>query len=179
MNARRHLVSLLIPLLCLTGAAAPGSGPSADRLQVPGLCTIETPGKGWVWKAVNEYDPKKGGIYMCTMEGDPSKLVFIIDPRKLTTDEERIATLKAHFNALVDSLKQLGCADSKGKRPQLKPPIPDDVDYFVIGTTPQGRTVNLHAHTVFKEHTYLIQAAGPSLAEAEKLANISKTLKER
>ncbi|HSU67852.1 MAG TPA: hypothetical protein VLJ39_13330 [Tepidisphaeraceae bacterium] len=175
MPARLRPLSILLLWVAPVLAAAPTA---TDRFEIPNVCSIGTPGKGWEWKAVNEYDEQKGGTYLCSAEGKPGRLILRVDPGKRSTDDERILTLKQDFNLLHQQLEKLGCTDIKGKRPELKPPIPENVDYFVIGKTPKGSTINLHAETIFKTHTYLLQAAAPSLKEAETLAATGKTLKE-
>lgn len=158
--------------------AARGDDASENRLTVQGVCSIGTPGKGWTWKAVKEYDAQKGGTYVCSAQAAPGKVFLTIDSRKLTSNEDRIATLKSHFNTLHQALEKLGCTDIKGKRPELKTPVPPDVDYFVFGKTPKGATVYLAAHTLFQEHSYLVQAVAPSLETAQKLAQTAGSLRE-
>ena len=168
--------SLLLIISPAARAADAPAGPQ-DRLTIPGVGSIGTPGKGWEWKAVKEFDAQKGGIYMCSAEGKPGRVILTIDPRKIDGDKPRIATLKAHFNSLYQELQKLGCPQIKGKQPDLTPPIPDDVGYMVFGTTPKGATVYFAGHTVFKEHTFLVQAAAPSLAQTQTLAEVAKTIK--
>jgi hypothetical protein len=168
--------AVCVVMLAIASARAADTG-GQDRLTIPDVGSIGTPGKGWEWKAVKEYDPQKGGIYVCGAEGKPGKVILTIDPRKIQDDKARIATLKAHFNAMHEELQKLGCTDIKGKRPDLTPPIPEDVDYMVFGTTPRGASVYFAGHTVFKDHTFLVQAAAPSLAQTQKLAEVAGTLK--
>lgn len=151
--------------------------PADNRLAIPDVCSIDAPGRGWVWKAVQEFNPDKGGAYVCSAEGKPGKVILSIDPRKVEKDAERIAALKAHFNALHNELTKLGCTDIKGKRPNITPPIGQDVDYLVFGKTPKGTSVYFAAHTIFKDHTFLVQAVGPSLEQTQKLADVAKSLK--
>jgi hypothetical protein len=40
------------------------------------------------------------------------------------------------------------------------------------------RPVYFAGHTVFKDHTFLVQAAAPSLAQTQKLAGVAGTLKD-
>lgn len=150
----------------------------SNRLTVPGVCSIGTPGEGWAWKAVKEYTPEKGGTYVCMAEGKPGRVFLTIDSRKITTDEERIATLKVHFNTIHQSLEKLGCTEIKGKRPKLDPPIPADVDFLLFGKTEKGATIYFAAHTLFKDHSYLVQAVAPALGQAQSLAEIAGSLRE-
>ena len=148
-----------------------------DRLTIPDVGSIGTPGPGWEWKPVREFDPEKGGMYVCSAQGKPGKVILTIHPKKIEGDKQRIATLKLHFNALHQELQNLGCSDIKGKQPNLDPPIGDDVDYLVFGTTPKGSHVYSAAHTLFKDHTFIVQAIAPSLPQAQKLVEVAKTLK--
>lgn len=164
-------------LLSVSPTARAADTTGQDRLTIPDVGSIGTPGKGWAWKAVKEFDAEKGGMYVCSAEGKPGKVILNIDPQKIEGDEKRIATLKAHFNSLHQELQKLGCTDIKGKRPDLTPPIGEDIDYMVFGTTPKGANVYFAAHTIFRDHTFLVQAAAPSLAQTQKLAEVAKTLK--
>ena len=174
--AHRSITIIVCILAASMSGAAAAPAESDNSLKVPGVCTIGAPGKEWVWKTASAYDEKKGGLYVCIAPGEAGRVVLTIDPVKLTTDAERIAALKAHFNAMHQSLEKLGCTEIKGKRPELTPPIPEDVDYLLFGKLPKGGTLYFHMHTVFHEHTFLIQAAAPSLGEAQKLADVAKTL---
>jgi hypothetical protein len=104
--------------------------------------------------------------------------VFLtIDTRKYESDKDRIGALKVSFNALHVQLQSLGCTDIKGKRPNITPPIGEDVDYFVFGKKSATSSVYFAAHTIFKEHTFQVQAVAPSLEQAQKLEEVEKTLK--
>ena len=48
---------------------------------------------------------------------------------------------------------------------------------FAIDLAAVGATVYFAGHTVFKQHTFLMQAAAPSLAQTQKLAEVAKTIK--
>lgn len=178
MTRRIYFPPMALCLAVMLLPAARAADESADnRLTIPDVCSIDAPAKGWAWKPVQEFDPAKGGAYVCSAEGKPGKVILSIDPRKLEKDSERIAALKAHFNALHNELEKLGCTDIKGKRPNITPPIGQDVDYLVFGKTPTGANVFFAAHTIFKDHTFLVQAVAPSLEQTQKLADVAKTLK--
>jgi hypothetical protein len=178
MNRRIALSTLACCVfLSLISALQAADTAGQDRLTIPNVGSIGTPGKGWEWKAVKEFDPEKGGMYMCSAEGKPGKVILTVDPKKIEGDKPRIATLKAHFNALYQELQKLGATNIKGKQPDLTPPIGEDVDYMVFGTTAKGATIYFAAHTVFKDHTFIVQAVAPSLAQVQKLADVAKTLK--
>lgn len=171
---------LFIPaiLFCLIATAARGADESqANRLSVPGVCAIDAPGAGWTWKAVKEFDPQSGGAYACSAEGKPGKVILRIEARKYETDAQRIDALKLAFNGLHNQLEQLGCTGIKGKRPNITPPIGQDVDYLLFGKTAKGTSIYFAAHTIFKDHTFLVQAVAPSLEQAQKLEEVEKTLK--
>lgn len=151
---------------------------SADnRLVIPNVCSINAPGKEWAWKAVKEFDPKWGGAYVCSAQGKPGKVILSIEAKKYSTDAERIDALKQAFNSLHDQLEKLGCTEIKGKRPNITPPIPADVDYLLFGKSARGSSIYFAAHTVFKDHTFLVQSVAPSLEQAQKLEEVEKTLK--
>jgi hypothetical protein len=174
--ARRLFLPVL--LFCLTASATGAADDSTDnRLTVPGVCSIDAPGSGWTWKAVKEFDPQTGGAYVCSAKGKPGKVILSIEVRKYETDAQRIDALKLAFNELHDQLEKLGCTAIKGKRPNVTPPIPQDVDYLLFGKTAKGTSIYFAAHTVFKDHTFLVQAVAPSLEQAQKLEEVEKTLK--
>jgi hypothetical protein len=169
---------LIIGVLAVLLPEARGANESADnQLKIPDVCSIDAPGKGWAWKAVQEYDPEKGGAYVCSAEGKPGKVFLRIDARKYQADGERINVLKVQFNLLHNQLEKLGCTDIKGKRPNISPPIGRDVDYLLFGKTTKGTSIYFDAHTIFKDHTFTVQAVAPSLEQAQKLEEVEKTLK--
>jgi hypothetical protein len=167
---------MAIGLTPLTRAADEAAG---GRLTIPDVCSIDAPGKGWMWKPVKEYEAGKGGAYICSSPAKPGKVILTIDPRKLEKDPQRIAALKADFNTLYQQLQKIGCTDIKGKQPSLTTPIPEDVDYLVLGKTDKGTMVFFAAHTIFKDQTFLVQAVGPSLEQTQKLADVAKTLTQK
>ena len=175
--AKRAMIVIAYILCAAFASAVAAPMPAGNSLTVPDVCTIDAPGKDWSWRAASEYDQKKGGLYLCSAAGQPGRVLLTIDPAKLSTDAQRIAALKAHFNAMHQSLEKLGCTEIKGKRPELTPPIPEDVDYLLFGKSPKGGSIYFHMHTIFREHTFLIQAVAPSLGESQKLADVAKTLK--
>jgi hypothetical protein len=151
---------------------------TSNRLTIPDVCSIDAPAKGWTWKAVKEFDAEKGGgAYVCSSPDKPGKVFLTIDAKKYETDKDRINALKVAFNALHNQLQSLGCTDIKGKRPNITPPIGDDVDYFVFGKKSAGSSVYFAAHTIFKDHTFQVQSVAPSLEQAQKLEEVEKTLK--
>lgn len=158
--------------------AALVAGQSADnRLVIPNVCSIDAPGKDWMWKAVKEFDPKWGGAYVCSAQAKPGKVILSIEAKKHSTDAERIDALKLAFNSLHDQLEKLGCTEIKGKRPDITPPIPANVDYLLFGKTAKGTSIYFAAHTIFKDHTFIVQSVAPSLEQAQKLEEVEKTLK--
>jgi hypothetical protein len=166
------VLSLLQP--AVKGADKSGS----NRLTIPDICSIDAPGKSWTWKAVKEYDAEKGGgAYVCSAEDKPGKIFLTIDAKKYATDKDRINALKVAFNALHNQLQSLGCTEIKGKRPNITPPIGEDVDYFVFGKKSAGSSIYFAAHTIFKDHTFQVQSVAPSLEQAQKLEEVEKTLK--
>lgn len=176
----RHLLIRVFycSLIALLPLTAPAADESADnRLVIPNICSIDAPGKGWTWKPVKEFDPQWGGAYVCSSEGKPAKVVLSIEAKKYSTDAERIDALKLAFNLLHDQLQKLGCTEIKGKRPNITPPIPQDVDYLLFGKTAKGTSIYFAAHTIFKDHTFVVQAVAPSLEQAQKLEEVEKTLK--
>lgn len=174
-------LALLAAVFCCTMTLSPlvraAEDAASQRFTIPDVCSIGTPGKGWAWKAVSEYDSEKGGTYVCSAEGKPGRIILNIDVRKIEKDSDRIVTLKMDFNSLHEELGKMGCTDVKGKRPNITPPIGQDVDYLVYGKTPKGPSVYFAAHTIFKDHTFLVQAVAPSLEQAQKLGDVAKTLK--
>lgn len=174
--ARRPFISMvLFFVVAPTIRAADDS--TGNRLTIPGVCSIDAPGSGWAWKAVKEFDPQTGGAYVCSAQGKPGKVILSIEVRNYETDTQRIDALKLAFNGLHDQLEKLGCTGIKGKRPNVTPPIPQDVDYLLFGKTAKGATIYFAAHTIFKDHTFLVQSVAPSLEQAQKLEEIEKTLK--
>lgn len=164
-------------MVAAASAVRAAEQPSGNRLVVPNVCSIDAPGKEWTWKTVKDFDPRYGGAYVCSAEGKPGKVVLSIEARKYSTDAERIADLKTSFNSLHSQLEKLGCTEIKGKRPNVTPPIADDVDYLLFGKTAKGTSIYFAAHTIFKDHTFLVQAVAPSLEQAQKLEEVEKTLK--
>lgn len=171
-------VAFCVLALCYSATKGADTTASEGDLTIPGVCTIGTPGKGWAWKPVKAYEPGKGGAYVCSAEAKPGKVILTIDPRKIEGDDQRMNALKVDFNNLHHELEKIGCTEIKGKRPNLTPPIGDDVDYLLFGKTPKGTSVYFAAHTIFKDQTFLVQAAAPSLEQTQKLADVAKTLKK-
>jgi hypothetical protein len=174
---RRHILLSAYCFLAFLPSAHGADNSADNRLTIPDVCSIDAPGKGWAWKPVKEFDPAKGGAYVCSAEGKAGKVFLTIDTRKYESDKDRIGALKAAFNALHIQLQSLGCTDIKGKRPNITAPIAGDVDYFVFGKKSAGSSVYFAAHTIFKEHTFQVQAVAPSLEQAQKLEEVEKTLK--
>jgi hypothetical protein len=162
--------------LLWAGASVAMAAAEDHRLSVPDVCTINAPNNLWTWKPVNEYAPEKGGLYVCTAENKGAKIILSIEPAPAKEDAERINKLKVHFNTLRESLQKMGCKEIKGKRPDLTPPIPEDVSFIVLGTTPKGQSIYYSAHTLFKDHVFLVYAAAPSMEEAQHLVAVEKTL---
>jgi hypothetical protein len=166
----------IFPALALICATAVAADNSAAKLTVEGICSIDAP-PGYAWKTLRAYDPHKGGDYMCEAPNKPGRVVLQIDPRHTGNQNARVATLKAHFNTLVQTLKKNGFTDLKGSAPSFDPPIPDDVSYTIAGTS-KGQSRVFNGHSIFGAHTYFLEAVSISLADAEQLGGIAKTLKE-
>lgn len=163
---------------CLVGAGwAVGQG-AEKRLEVPGVCSMDAPAGGYAWKTLGAYEAKKGGQYMCEAAGKPGKVILQIDPRHAGNQAVRVSTLKTHYATLVQTLKGNGYKDLKGEPPKFEPPIPDDVAYSVGGTSPDGKARFFNGHTMFGNHTYFLQSISTTLADAERLGGVAKSLKE-
>jgi hypothetical protein len=165
-----------LPALILTCSMAAADN-NAAKLTVEGVCAIDAPA-GYTWKTLQAFDPHKGGQYMCESPNKPGRVVLQIDPRHAGNQNARSATLKAHFNTLVQTLKKNGFTDLKGNAPSFEPPIPDDVSYTVAGTSSKGQSRVFNGHSIFGNHIYFLEAVSISLADAEQLGGIAKTLKE-
>ncbi len=146
---------------------------------MPGAFTIGPPAPGYAWKTLRAFDPKSGGYYVAAAEGKVGKVVLTVEPRKAASDAARSATLKAHFNAMVDTLQKSGVKNLKGKTPTFTGHIADDVDFWMTGQGADGQARFFFCHTVFGDaHVFLVQAASTDQAEARQLSEVAKSLKE-
>lgn len=160
-------------------ATSPGGAPQAgsEKLTVPGVFSVAAP-QGYAWQTAQAFDPATGGVYLATAEGVASRLVVTADARKIDKDPQRISALKAHFNAMAQTMQKMGLTDLKFQQPKLEAPIPERVDYWVSGLTPDGARMHFYAQTVFVQRTYQVQAASPSEEDAKKLIDSAKSLQE-
>ena len=167
------IAALLTVVALASGAQTP---PSDSKLTVDGVFTITAP-QGYAWNTLNEFSPTAPGVYLAAKEGSDTKLVVIVEPRQADTDAKRVAILKAHVNAMADTLQKAGLKDLKGERPNIKPPIADTSDYWFSGTAADGASKFFHGHTKFGKNTFQVQAAGTE-QEAKQLITAAKTLTE-
>ncbi len=77
------------------------------------------PGKPFVWKsiAVGEGDGAETRAYACSKEGSTDGIVLTMVRRSADTEATKAATLKTHFNAMLQTLHNAGFTDIRG--PQL------------------------------------------------------------
>jgi hypothetical protein len=171
----RRAAFVAVVLIYAMASAAADDKPG--RLTVEGICSIDAP-PGYAWQTLQAYDPHKGGQYMCQAPNKPGRVILQIDPRHAGNQNVRSATLKMHFNTLVQTLKKNGFTNLKGQAPSFDPPIPDDVGYTVAGTTTTGQSRVFNGHSIFGNRTYFLEAVSTTLADAEQLGNVARTLKE-
>ena len=169
-----YRIAMAVGLLC---AVSLGAEQNQGRLTVEGVCSIDAP-PGYAWQPLQSYDPHKGGQYMCQAPNKAGRIVLEIDPRHAGNQNARAAVLKIHFNTLVQTLKKSGYTNLRGEPPSFEPPIPDNVGYIIAGTTASGQARVFNGHSIFGNHTYFLQVVSTTLADAEQLGSVAKTLKE-
>jgi hypothetical protein len=120
----------------------------------------------------------KGRVCACTKDGSTARLVLTVEERTATGDAPRIATLKAHYNGLIQTLQGGGFTELKGSRPGITAPIPDRASFEVLGKNAEGKPFFVKSVTVFGKGIYLFQAFADSKEEADPLAKVAESLKE-
>lgn len=155
-------------------------GEEADTFEVPGSFSIATP-KGYRWSEHRQMEMAgmKAVVYTCLKDQAAANAVLVVEQRQAVVEPARVATLKGAFNGLVDELKSQGLRDFKGHRPNLTPPIPDQVAWLIAATSADGVEAYFHTTIVFGKRIYSLRCMGRSRKEVEELAKLAKTLKEQ
>ena len=97
----------------------------------------------------------------------------------MPADGERIATIKASYNGMIQSLQGQVFTGLKGTKPPMEPPIPDSASFYMFGQK-DGKDFAFQSITVFgKKGTYMFQMSGGTEAEVAKLGKVSEALKEQ
>jgi hypothetical protein len=146
---------------------------------VEGLFSVDTPPGGFQWTQAQkmEIGGSKARNYACTKDG-VARVVLTVEERTAKGDHARVATLKGHYNALVQTLTRGGFTDLKGTKPGLKAPIPDRSSFAVSGKNARGEQVFIQCVTVFGKNVYALQVFASSPEEADALAALAVSLKE-
>jgi hypothetical protein len=148
-------------------------------LEVPGLLSVDSPGKEYRWKHIANKELKgtKASYFLCTNADSSARMVLIVEHRSADTEAKRSATVKAHWNSLA-ALQEQGFKDLNGKRPSIAAPIPDKVYFSMSGKGPDGNPVFIRCAVVFGKSTYAFQALAGTTAECDRLIAVVKTLNE-
>jgi len=172
------LAALLMLVSPTRGADAPTSDnkTSDNKLTVAGVFSITAPA-GYSWQALQEAGPGTPGVYMATADGKEERLVVVMEPRNADNDAKRPAILKAHFNAMGDTVQKAGMKDLKFEQPKLTPPIAATSDYWISAQPAEGDRKFFYGHTTFGKNTFQVQAAGGEKGAKDLIAS-AKTLKE-
>ena len=117
-------------------------------------------------------------MFTATKDGSTSRVILIVEYRKADTEAKKVATLKGHWNAQVDSLKSRKYTDLKGKRPSFDSPVPDQVPFNISAKDPSGKIAAFQFVTAFGKNIYLFQATADSEEDAAKLIKVADSLKE-
>jgi hypothetical protein len=181
MSALRAIMAVAIAILVAGFAARAFAAAAAGELKVEGSFVVATPADGFAWSKLNEAaGPPKVAVYVAKKgEGEEGTVVLTVQGRVLDQDPARVATLKANYNAMVQTLQAQKFTELKGSKPALTPPIPDRVAFIMMGKNAQGGDAAFYVETIFgKRNTYLLQAAAGSADAAKALGKVAGTLKE-
>ena len=154
---------------------------AATSLNLPGVCAIEAPGEGFVWKEVNKV--QRGGvggrICVCGKEGSAARINLMILETPIDGDAKRLALLKSQWDGLVTSLERDGFETISGRKPNTQAPIGSRVAFAVTATDPEGQTIHFQAVTIFgAKSVFHFQASAASDENAARLIKTVDTLKE-
>jgi hypothetical protein len=170
-----------IASFALPTIGAPAADAPVGELKVENAFSIAAPAEGFVWSKANEAaGPPKVTLYIAKKgEGEHGTVLLTVQERAIDQEAGRVATLKANYNAMVQTLAAQKFTDLKGSKPALTPPIPDRVAFILTGKNPQGADTAFYVETIFgKRNTYLVQAAAGSADGAKALGKVAQTLKE-
>ena len=167
--------AFLIVVLILAGPAL-AADEKSNVLKLDSGASISAP-EGYTWAKVGEQekDGRKALMYIAISEKSNARLFLAIDPDRADTDEKRVARIKGFYNGTVRAGK--GVTDVKSTPPDLKPPIPDRVQFLMTAKL-NGAPMAIAGVMVFGKSTYHFQAGGASEEEALGLAKATESLKE-
>ncbi len=133
--------------------------------------TIEVPADGMLWRIASPEPP----VFVAQKPNDPQALVLTVMPRA-ATQPERVTTLKATYNTMVEKLQKAKLADLQGSKIDLDNDIPDKVVYGFQGKAPDGGERHFIAEVQFREkYTFLFQATSTNGANASFIIEDTKT----
>ena len=157
---------VLIVTLVGTGQTAGG-----EPFVAEGVFTIATP-DSLAWSLVKEdqVDGMPIRAYVCAGEGSRTRIVLTVEGRVVTTDQDKSAAVKGHWNGMLEMLQKAGFQRPETHRPRLEPPLGARVGYRLAGDDPTGARRYIRCMTIFgKKNIYLIQAITASVEEADAL----------
>jgi hypothetical protein len=140
---------------------------------VPGLFSVKSPEKGYIWKKTQDVDigKIKAHYFSCTKEGSETRIIFIVRKQDGGMEDTRRVTLKANCNGLYSGLRDKYFAFLDMKRPPILSPIADRVSYYMKVKSPDGKIIFLRETTIFGQNIYTFQIFGPGEYETDKLLN--------
>lgn len=158
----------------------PTPAPNDDAFVIEGLLSIESPSDDYTWKPTQQYDASgvKVRVLVCSTESSFDGATLVVEQRPRNTDAERTATIKGHYNALIESLEKSGFSDLKGTQPSLETPVPHVVAYAMTGKLPSGDPVHIRGASVFGKNAYALQVIAGDADTADALLSTIKTLHE-
>jgi hypothetical protein len=146
-----------------------------------GIFSVESPETDYVWRKVQDitFGEIKGANYSCTKAGSTKAAVLTVERRKVDSDVARRATLKGHYNGLVDGMEQSKFSIIEKQAPKLDSPIPDVVPFTLKVQTSNNTKLFVYCKTIFGTNTFLLQVSAPSDDDAKKFYDaISKSFRE-
>lgn len=178
----RVALAALVTCLFIVSAASVGSAAVNEkkRFSVEGLFSIDAPTNGYIWSE-REIPAVKGTKVKCftlTKDGSKTLMVLTVELRSPMESPVRVASVKAHYNGVMESFREKGFTELKSTRPIVDPPIPDNVSFIASGKKPDGHNFFLHSLTKFRRDIYLFQVMGESKDEVDSLVKIAESMTE-
>jgi predicted NACHT family NTPase len=152
----------------------------AEGLTVPGLLSVASPGVGYRWELARSGDLQGVNfrVFAGRKQDSTSVITLTVEERLADRHGKRVATVKGHFNGMMESLQKGGFSDLKGSLPSIERPIPDRVAYSLSCRKPDGSVAAIRAVTLFGKNICLFQVIANSPEEADRLIQVADTLRE-
>lgn len=172
----------MISILLVAALVSPAQA-SPPRFEEPGVFRVETP-PGSDWQKLATRAAAAGGeastLYFWQKRTDPDpRAGILVADRVAATDEERIAEIRRHRQALRDATAGYALKDVELDDPEVGAPVPDRVSFGATGRDAAGRRWTIRYTLVFgRKNVYRLEALAPSKARADSLMETLQTFQE-